>query len=72
MNKFIIIEGPDNTGKDTQIKQIIKNFSNECFHMFHYFNLPFKEDKKVHKLSCKSDRMIKSIQLRCMMKCLTL
>ena len=49
MNKFIIIEGPDNTGKDTQIKEIIKNFSNECFHMFHYFNLPFKEDKKKHK-----------------------
>tara|TARA_R100000655_G_scaffold34765_3_gene67637 strand:+ start:138 stop:746 length:609 start_codon:yes stop_codon:yes gene_type:complete len=49
MNKYIIIEGPDNTGKDTQIKQIIKNFDNECFHMFHYFNLPFKGDKKKHK-----------------------
>ena len=49
MNKFIIIEGPDNTGKDTQIKQIIKNFSDECFHMFHYFNLPFKGEVKKHK-----------------------
>ena len=49
MSKFIIIEGPDNTGKDTQVKQIIKNFPNEVFHMFHYFNLPFKDDLEKHK-----------------------
>ena len=42
MSKFIIIEGPDNTGKDTQVREIIKNFPDECFHMFHYFNLTFQ------------------------------
>ena len=49
MSKFIIIEGPDNTGKDTQIRQIMKNFPSDVFHMFHYFNLPFKDDLKKHK-----------------------
>ena len=49
MSKFIIIEGPDNTGKDTQIRQIMKNFPSDVFHMFHYFNLHFKDDLKKHK-----------------------
>ena len=48
MSKFIIIEGPDNTGKDTQVREIMKNFPDDVFHMFHYFNLPFKKDLKKH------------------------
>ena len=51
MNKFIIIEGPDNTGKDTQIKEFIKNFDSECFHMF---NLPLEgSQKKLKEYSIK-------------------
>jgi thymidylate kinase len=48
MNKFIICEGPDNVGKDTQIDLIIKHLSNRVFHKLHYSALPFKDDKEKH------------------------
>mgnify|MGYP001604990102 CR=1 FL=1 len=43
---IIVIEGTDNTGKDTQQKLIIKNFSDLTFHCFHYSSLPFKDKIK--------------------------
>ena len=48
MSKFIIIEGTDNVGKDTQQDLIIKNMSNHVFHKLHYSSLPFKDDKDKH------------------------
>ena len=49
MSKFIIIEGTDNTGKDTQQNLIIEKVNNLVFHKVHYSSLPFKEDKELHK-----------------------
>lgn len=43
---YIIVEGPDNTGKDTQIALIIKNMPEQVFHKVHYSSLPFKEEAK--------------------------
>lgn len=40
--KYIIIEGMDRCGKDTQIGLIQKQFKNETFHVFHYAKVPFK------------------------------
>lgn len=48
MSKFIIIEGTDNTGKDTQQNLIIKNLKNKVFHKIHYSSLPFKDDTEMH------------------------
>lgn len=42
MQKYIIIEGQDRCGKDTQIGLIQKKFKNETFHVFHYSKVPFK------------------------------
>jgi len=48
MSKFIIIEGTDNVGKDTQQDLIIEKMSDHVFHKLHYSSLPFKEDKDMH------------------------
>jgi len=48
MSKFIIIEGTDNVGKDTQQDLIIKNMSEYVFHKLHYSSLPFKDDIEKH------------------------
>lgn len=48
MGKYIIIEGPDNTGKSTQINLIIKNTPDKVFHKMHYSGLPFKDDIEKH------------------------
>ena len=48
MSKFIIIEGTDNVGKDTQQDLIIKNMSEHVFHKLHYSSLPFKDDIEKH------------------------
>lgn len=40
--KYIIIEGQDRCGKDTQIGLIQKKFKDETFHVFHYAKVPFK------------------------------
>lgn len=48
MSKFIIIEGTDNTGKDTQQNLIIEKVNNLVFQKLHYSSLPFKDDKKKH------------------------
>tara|TARA_R110001592_G_scaffold162601_1_gene396200 strand:+ start:8648 stop:9235 length:588 start_codon:yes stop_codon:yes gene_type:complete len=41
-SKFVIIEGPDRVGKDTQQDMIIKNSHNKAFHKLHYTSVPFK------------------------------
>ena len=48
MSKFIIIEGTDNVGKDTQQNLIIERVSNLVFHKLHYSSLPFRDDKELH------------------------
>ena len=48
MSKFIIIEGTDNTGKDTQQNLIIEKINNLVFHKLHYSSLPFKDNKEKH------------------------
>ncbi len=48
MSKFIIIEGTDNVGKDTQQDLIIERMSDHVFHKLHYSALPFREDKQLH------------------------
>ena len=48
MSKFIIIEGTDNTGKDTQQSLIIEKVNNLVFQKLHYSSLPFKDDKEKH------------------------
>lgn len=48
MSKFIIIEGTDNTGKDTQQNLIIQNLKDIVFHKIHYSSLPFKDDINMH------------------------
>ena len=48
MSKFIIIEGTDNVGKDTQQNLIIEKMNEYVFHKFHYSSLPFKDDKEMH------------------------
>jgi thymidylate kinase len=47
-NKIIILEGPDNTGKDTQQKLIIKNLYKQdglVFQTHHFSNCPFDNNK---------------------------
>lgn len=44
---FLIIEGPDNCGKDTQQNLIIERLSSRVFHKVHYSALPFKENDKL-------------------------
>jgi thymidylate kinase len=41
--KYIIIEGMDRCGKDTQIGLIQKRYKDETFHVFHYAKVPFKQ-----------------------------
>jgi thymidylate kinase len=41
MQKFIIVEGLDRCGKDTQIGLIQKAFKEETFQVFHYNKIPF-------------------------------
>jgi thymidylate kinase len=48
MSKFIIIEGTDNVGKDTQQNLIIEKLNNLVFHKIHYSSLPFKTDVEKH------------------------
>jgi thymidylate kinase len=48
MSKFIIIEGTDNTGKDTQQNLIIEKLNKLVFHKVHYSSLPFKNDVEKH------------------------
>ena len=51
MSKFIIIEGTDNVGKDTQQDLIIERLENLVFHKLHYSSLPFRDDKQLHATS---------------------
>ena len=54
MSKYIILEGPENSGKSTQVKNLIENLSHLQFHKLHYSSLPFKNDtKKCQEYSLK-------------------
>ena len=53
MNKFIIIEGVDNVGKDTQQNLIIKNLQELTFQTLHYSTLPFKNPEAYKEYSTK-------------------
>lgn len=53
MSKLIIIEGCDNTGKDTQQNLIIKELKNLVFQKMHYSSLPFNESDDHIKYSSK-------------------
>ena len=66
MSKFIIIEGTDNVGKDTQQNLIIEQMNEYVFHKFHYSSLPFKEDKEMHATYSKKmyDDMFK-VMMNC-------
>jgi len=50
-SKYIICEGPDNVGKDTQINLIMKHYSNLSFQKLHYSALPFKGLEQIIKYS---------------------
>lgn len=65
MSKFIIIEGTDNTGKDTQQNLIIEKLHNKVFHKVHYSSLPFKDDTDKHTTYSKKmyDDMFKTMIL---------
>jgi len=66
MSKFIIIEGTDNTGKDTQQNLIIERVSNLVFHKLHYSSLPFRDDKDLHaKYSRKMYRDMFEMMMAC-------
>ena len=43
MQKFVIFEGLDRCGKDTQIGLLQKKFYPEIWHTFHYSKIPFDE-----------------------------
>ena len=63
MSKFIIIEGTDNVGKDTQQDLIIKNMSEHVFHKLHYSALPFKDDKEKHATYSKEYGTQKDVEI---------
>tara|TARA_R100000734_G_C3299731_1_gene90503 strand:+ start:182 stop:775 length:594 start_codon:yes stop_codon:yes gene_type:complete len=66
MSKFIIIEGTDNVGKDTQQNLIIERVSNLVFHKLHYSSLPFRDDKDLHaKYSRKMYRDMFEMMMAC-------
>jgi thymidylate kinase len=48
MSKFIIIEGLDRVGKDTQVGLLIKHYKDRVFQKLHYSSLPFKDDVEQH------------------------
>ena len=48
MSKFIIIEGTDNVGKDTQQNLIIEKLNDLVFHKIHYSSLQFITDVEKH------------------------
>lgn len=53
LNKFIIFEGPDNVGKDTQIKLILKSLINFPTHIIHYTNIKDLTNKEIYDYNHK-------------------
>lgn len=51
MQKYVIFEGLDRCGKDTQIGLIQKSFSNETFHVFHYSKIPLETPEESREYS---------------------
>lgn len=52
MRKLIFVEGMDNTGKDTQIKNICNHFPTDNFHTLHYHAIKSRtaeESRKMHE-----------------------
>ena len=59
---YIILEGPDRCGKDTQQNLIVKNISHRVFHKLHYSALPFQDKEKHIMYSTKLyDEMFKNM-----------
>lgn len=54
---FVILEGSDNTGKDTQQKLLQTHFKDDIFHCFHYSGLNFdtKEEHIVYSTRMYDD-----------------
>jgi len=46
MSKVIIFEGPDNCGKSTQIKMLLKYLAYDPTHVIHYSNIPGISNKR--------------------------
>lgn len=51
MQKYIIFEGLDRCGKDTQIGLVQKSFSAETFHVFHYSKIPLNTPEENREYS---------------------
>jgi hypothetical protein len=51
MQKYIIFEGLDRCGKDTQIGLVQKSFSSETFHVFHYSKIPLNTPEENREYS---------------------
>ena len=59
---YIILEGPDRCGKDTQQELVIKNMPDHVFHKMHYSALPFKDpEKHITHSSQLYDQLLRSI-----------
>ena len=51
MQKYIIFEGLDRCGKDTQVGLVQKSFSDETFHVFHYSKIPLETPEQNREYS---------------------
>jgi thymidylate kinase len=51
MQKYIIFEGLDRCGKDTQVGLVQKSFSEETFHVFHYSKIPLETPEQNREYS---------------------
>jgi thymidylate kinase len=68
MSKFIIIEGTDNVGKDTQQDLIIAKVSDLVFHKIHYTSLPFADTSIKNQYANYSKKMYNDM-FKLMMNC---
>jgi len=56
MNKLIVVEGMDNTGKDTQIKKIVEHYHAQVFHTLHYHAVKARDPMQARFLAQKTYR----------------
>ena len=68
MSKFIIIEGTDNVGKDTQQDLIIAKVNDLVFHKIHYTSLPFSNTSPKNQYANYSKKMYNDM-FKLMMNC---
>ena len=52
-NMFIVVEGPDNVGKTTLIKNLKDHFNDITFHTLHYTNVKHPSSEELIKYSAK-------------------